>query len=745
MKKEKILIKIGDFIAKFRYLFLSVFIFLFAFCLININNVKVNDDIVNYLPNDTETKKGLKIMEDEFGNYDTINLMINDISKEEAIKIQDKLSKIDNIKTVLFDKTEKTYKDNKALYTITLNDTKDKKVDKVKEDIEKELKDNDYNIYSEIFDDPTEGVDKVLILAVIVIIIILLITSKTYFEPVIAFIIFGISIVLNMGSNFLLGEISYITKSIAVILQLALSIDYVIIFMNQFMKEINDTSDTLLAIKKTLSKSIPEIFASSLTTVSGLMALVFMHLKIGGDIGIVLSKGIICSLLTVILLMPSLLYIFKKLIIKLKKKEKEIKLSKLSKFIVNKRKIILPIFIILVIISICEVPKYKYVYDNNSIKSVTLSENIKNKEKQEKEFGKSNTLIILLKNDNKDYQKELELTQKLKENNKITEVTSLGGYKIDENLYLGTSINYKELSHMFKVDEETSLNLYKYYAKENNCLEKLQNIDEYKITIIDLIYFLNNNKEILNDELKIVIDDYYNKINDSISLLESDNYSRFILKLNTEVEDKETSKLIDEIRKNSEQYYDDVILVGNSINAIDLKSSFTSDNIIITLITILFIFIILMFTFKSFGISILLILTIEGSILINFGIITLLDKNIFFMSYVVVSAIQMGATIDYAIVLADRYLQLRKKYDKKEALVKTLEDRLSAIITSGLILLIAGFLIGLISTSSVISSIGLFLGLGSLISLISTIFVLPAILYICDKFIAKTTLKCKEK
>ena len=142
----------------------------------------------------------------------------------------------------------------------------------------------------------------------------------------------------------------------------------------------------------------------------------------------------------------------------------------------------------------------------------------------------------------------------------------------------------------------------------------------------------NNNKEILSDELKVVIEDYYNKINYSISLLESDNYSRFILKLNTEVEDKETSKLIDEIRKNSEQYYDDVILVGNSINAIDLKSSFTSDNIIITLITILFIFIILMFTFKSFGISILLILTIEGSILINFGIITLLDKNIFFMS-----------------------------------------------------------------------------------------------------------------
>ena len=126
-----------------------------------------------------------------------------------------------------------------------------------------------------------------------------------------------------MGSNFIFSEISYITKAIAVVLQLALSIDYVIIFMNQYMKEIEDTDDKLLAIKKTLSKSIPEIFASSLTTISGLIALVFMQLRIGGDIGIVLSKGILCSLLTVILIMPVLLDVFKTPIVKFKKKEKK--------------------------------------------------------------------------------------------------------------------------------------------------------------------------------------------------------------------------------------------------------------------------------------------------------------------------------------------------------------------------------------------------------------------------------------
>ena len=152
-----------------------------------------------------------------------------------------------------------------------------------------------------------------------------------------------------------------------------------------------------------------------------------------------------------------------------------------------------------------------------------------------------------------------------------------------------------------------------------------------------------------------------------------------------------------------------------------------------------------MFTFRSFGMTLLLILTIEGSILVNFALITIMGYKIFFMSYIVVAAIQMGATIDYAIVIASRYLQLRKKKDKKEAILGTLHDRLSAIITSGLILLSAGFLVGTITTSSVISSIGLLLGLGTLISLFATMLFLPAILYTFDKFIEKTTIKTKKE
>lgn len=738
-EKKKFLIKLGDFITNYKYFLLVLFLGLSIICFSNINNVDINDSIVSYLPVDTETKQGIEIMEEEFGSLNTIKLMISDVSFEEANSLMMELSEIKNVKSVLFDGTEATYKNENALYTIELEGISDDEIDKVKENIENVVSEEKYDIYSESFENPMDGIQLALILAIGVIIIILLITSKTYFEPVIAFIIFAISIVLNMGSNFIFGEISYITKSIAVILQLALSIDYVIIFMNQFMKEIEDTDDKLLAIKKTVSKTIPEIFASSLTTISGLLALIFMQLKIGKDIGIVLSKGILCSLLTVILVMPSLLAIFTNIIVKLKKKEKKKKASKLCKIILKSRKALLLIFAVLVIISIFLIPNYQYVYNPTSAKQVRLNENTKALKILEEKFGTSNTLVVLVKNENKDFSKELEFANELKKHEKITSIISLGSYEISENVSLGTKVNYLEIAKIFNIDQEMSLKLYQYYANQNNEFDKLFNINDYRISIIDLVYFLHDNTQILplTDEIKAQTETYYNLLNKSMSLLESDKYSRFILNLDALVESEEAYNLIEDIRGLTEKYYEDVKLVGNTINAIDLESSFTFDNTIITGITILFIGIILLFTFKSIWLTLLLILTIEGSILINFAIVLLLGKEIFFMAYIVVCAIQMGATIDYAIVIASRYKQLREKYDQKESIIKTLEDRLSAVITSGLILLIAGFLIGFISSSSVISSIGLFLGIGTLISLLATIFVLPAILYLFDKLIIK--------
>lgn len=746
--RKGFLVVLGDFITDHRYFFLILFLGLSVFCFFNINNVSINDSIVSYLPEDTETKQGLDIMDAEFGSLNTMRLMVKNTTPEKAADLAVKIAEIHNVKSILFDGTDASYKNDNALYTIELEDVSGDELNQVKTDIDELVQSNDYRIYSEAFEDPMDGISLALVLSIGVIIIILLITSKTFFEPVIAFIIFAISIILNMGSNFVFGEISYITQSIAVILQLALSIDYIIIFMNQFMKELGDTDDKILAIKKTVTKTTPEIFASSLTTISGLLALIFMQLKIGEDIGIVLAKGIICSLLTVIFVMPSLLAMFAKVIIKFKKKERVKKSSELCEFILKARQVLLPTFAVLVVISVFLISKYVYVYNPTSATSIRQSENMAALSEIEAEFGADNDLVILVKNSDKDFNKELALTNELKDNNKITSVTSLGGYKIAENVALGTKVNYLEFAKIFNLDDKISLNLYQYYAKQNDQLNQLSKINDYRIPVITLLNFLHDNlqKLQLSDAMQARISTAYDMLDESESLLESDQYSRFILSLDAPVESAETYELVSEIRNIAEQYYDDVKLVGNTINAMDLESSFTSDNLIITGITILFIAIILLCTFKSVWLTALLILTIEGSILINFGIVTLLGKEIFFMAYIVVSAIQMGATIDYAIVIATRYKFLRNKLDKKKSVIDTLEDSLPAVVTSGLILLIAGFLIGFMSSSSVISSIGLFLGIGTVISLLATIFVLPAILYLFDGFfIKKSELKGKQK
>lgn len=733
-KNRNFLVILGDFITNHRYFFLILFLGLSIFCLFNINNVSINDSIISYLPDDTETKQGMDAMEQEFGELTTVKLMVSNTSLDEATDLVDKLAEVDKVKSVLFDGTESSYKDNKALYTIELDKVSDEDIDHVKSDLESVVSDQEYDIYSDAFEDAMDGIGLALGLSVVVIVIILFATSKTYFEPVIAFIVFAISIVLNMGSNFIFGEISYITQSIAVILQLALSIDYIIIFMNQFMKEIGDTDDKILAIKKTVTKTIPEIFASSLTTVSGLLALIFMQLKIGEDIGLVLSKGIICSLLTVIFVMPSLLAIFTKVIVKLNRKEKIKKSSELCEFILKSRNVLLPAFIVLVTIAICLIPSYQYVYNPASATSVRLSENATAEEHIEAEFGTSNNLVILVKNQDKDYGKELALADDLLENDKVTSITSLGSYEITDGVALGTKVNATEAAQIFHVDGKTAQSLYQLYTKQHNQLDQLSNPKDYRISIIDLLQFLYDNREKLplTAEIKSQVVAYHDLLDENQSLLESDQYSRFLLDLNSPVESEETYDLIRDIREVAEEHYDDVTLVGSTVNAMDLEDSFTSDNIIITAITILFIGIILLCTFKSGWLTLLLILTIEGSILINFGIMALIGKEIFFMAYIVVSAIQMGATIDYAIVIATRYKTLRAKYDKKQAVIGTLEDSLPAVVTSGLILLIAGFLIGFISSSSVISSIGLFLGMGTIISLLATIFVLPAVLYLFD-------------
>ena len=723
--------KVGDFIVDFRYLFVALFFVLILVSVYNLNNVQVNYDITSYLSDETETKKGLQLMEDEFGKINELQVLVTDVSYEDALQLKENLGEISHIEEISFDETENYYKDNKALFVLLLDDVSDEERSTTVDSVKDALQNKEYYLYVENGEDVVEGMNLILALAILIIVIVLFLTTTSYFEIVLAFFVFGISILLNMGTNFLFGEISYITQSIAIILQLGLSLDYFIIFMNHYMKEKNDTKDIYLAIKKTISKSIPEIFASSLTTIAGLLALVFMQLKIGADIGLILSKGILCSMLTVLLLLPFLLVLFHTCIDKTEHKVKIPNVSKLANFIISKRKILLGIFMIFLIGSCILLPKYDYVYNIYSVKAFHERENQIALEKIEETFGTTNRLVVLFEQENKDYNKELLLTQELLQNEKIASVTSLGGYAFKNGLYLGTNLSYKDFSQIFQIPMKDSLQLYGYYLQE---MGLAQDIETTNLSLIDLIYFLNSHSDklLLDESLKATISSYYTKLQESISLLESPNYSRMILELKVPSEGEDAYQLLESVRDTTSSYYDNVLLVGESVSAKDLHNSFSQDNLIITLVTVLFIALIIFGTFKSIPITLLLIFVIEGSILMNFGVQTLLGNEIFFISYIIVCAIQMGATIDYAIVLTNRYLQLRKKNERREALIRAINDCLPTIVTSGFILTIAGFLIGFISSSGVVSSIGFFLEFGTLISMLITIFVLPTFLYMGD-------------
>jgi len=744
---NKLLIKIGDFIVDMRYLFLVVFLILTGIGIANINNVNINYDITSYLPNGTETKVGLEKIQASFGDVNEIQLMIANIGSDEAGNLKEEFAKIEHVAEVNFENSDNYYKEENALFVIELDQVNNEERENVVNEIKRLTDDKEISMVVDGEDDVVNGMELILTLAVVVIVLVLIFTSQSYFDIILAFLVFSVSILLNMGSNFLLGDISYITKSIAIVLQLGLSLDYLIIFLNHYMKEVNDTDDLLLAVKKTVSKSIPEIFASSLTTIAGLMALVFMQLKIGGDIGIVMSKGILCSLLTVILLLPCLLILFHKFIMKWKHKSFIPDTTKLSKVIVNGRKVILPVFLILIVGSIFMATKYHYVYNIYSVESVAKSDREIASKKIKDHFGSSNQLVVLVKNEEKDYALEKQVASELLKNDSIIGVTNVGNILISENMYAGTALNVSEFAKTFQLDLQSVGMLYQAYAKDKGEIAKLQNMDQYRICLIDMITFMGKNISILPvaEPLKTKILTYHTVIQDKMPLVESDQYSRFIINFKGDVESDETFQLLDDIKEVVDQSYDEVYLVGESVSARDLKNTFAEDNIKISFITILFIAIILLCTFKSIGIAVLLILTIEGSIFLNFGLQTLFGQKIFFISYIIVSAIQMGATIDYAIVLTNRYQTLRKKRDKKDALVGSLKDSLPAIITSGLILTVAGFLIGFISDSGVVSSIGMSLGIGTVISLICTILVLPAILYASDSFIRFTSFHSKNK
>ena len=752
-KKEKgnFWLTVATFIVNKRKAFLVLFAIACIYCAACMNKVSVNQDITKYLPADSETRIGLTLMDEQFMTYGSAKVMLANVTFNQADSLVDSLENVDGVKEVAFDDSSDHFKGTNALFDITFSGTSDEQVSK---DALNSVKDilADYDVYvsTEVGSEESSAeslakdMNIILVLAVVVIVAVLLLSTKAYLQIPVLLITFGVAAILNMGTNYWFGTISSITNSIAVVLQLALAIDYAIILCDRFMEE-HETLDAEEAVKVALSKAIPEISSSSLTTISGMVAMMFMQFRLGYDMGIILVKAIILSLISVFFLMPGVLLIFAKGIDKTHHKCYVPKITIVGKFANKTKYIIPPLFIICLVFAFMKSNNCQYIYDTSSIVSAKKSESKIAQETIEETFGASNQLVVMVPKG--DYESEHKVVKKLQNLDYVTSALALSNVSINDEYVLTDKLSPRQFSELVGIDREVVEVLYMAYAyNQEQYGPVVTGIDDYDVPIIDMFLFLYDQyKEgyvTLDSNLDEKLTTLYDTLHDAQLQLQGSDYSRLVLNISLPVEGQETYDALEEIRGIAAQYYskDSVILVGNSTSDHDLESSFASDNIIISVLTALFVMIILFFTFQSAGLPVLLVLTIQGSIWINFAVPSIEGQTVFFIAYLIVSAIQMGATIDYAIVISNRYLQLKQQMPLKEAITETLNQSFPTIFTSGSILTCAGFLIGEIASDATVASIGVALGRGTLISIILVLFVLPQILLMGDIIIEKTAL-----
>ena len=743
--------KIATFIVDKRNLFFLLYAFALIFSIVATGWVKVENDITTYLPEDTETRQGLTVMNDNFVTYGTARVMVSNVTYETAENICSDLESIDGVTSVDFDDTTDHYKSASALFSVTFDGTTTDDISvHALHTIRDMLAGYDTYIDTEVGVDTSADLQSemsvILVLAAIVIVLVLTLTSRSYAEVPVLIMTFGAAALLNMGTNFLCGTISFISNSVTVILQLALAIDYAIILCHRFSDE-HETKDTREACIAALSKAIPEISSSSLTTISGLGALAFMHFGIGRDMATVLIKAILFSLLSVFTLMPGLLRVFSKKIDATRHKNLIPKITFLGKFDVATRFIVPPIFAVVVVVTAVLANKCPYCYSYTDLVTAKQSESQIAHQKIKNTFGVNNMVAVIVPTGDYDSErqllKDLDSCAEVKSTQGLANIDAMDGYK------LADALTPRQMSELAGLDYEVAEALYAAYAVDQNEYGKLiSGLGDYKVPLFDMFMFLQREMKdgniTLDGDIQETLDDLFEQLNKAQLQLQSDKYSRLVVYLNLPEESDETMDFLDTMHALIAKYYSsDTYIVGNSTNVKDLSSSFGEDNMLISVLSALFVVIILLFTFKSAGLPVLLIVVIQGSIWINFSVPTIQHESLYFLGYLIVNSIQMGANIDYAIVISSHYSDLKKEMRPKEAIIAALNEAFPTIFTSGTILAVAGALIGVMTTNPVIAAIGTCLGRGTVISIVLVMAVLPQILLIGDTIVERTSFDVK--
>ena len=658
-----------------------IFTMVFVVCLLLGNLVKVNYDINDYLPESSPSTVSLELMQEEFdGGIPNARIMISDVTIPEALEYKEKLEAVDGVTAVTWlddvvsifvpistldtDTLETYYKDNNALFTVTIEeDRRIEAVSSIREIIGEDNAMTGSAVSTAISTTETVlEVNKISIFTVLFVLVVLVMTTNSWMEPLIVLIGLGLAIVINNGTNLIFGEISFVTNAAGSILQLAVSLDYSVFLLHRFEECRQENPDVKAAMTEALCKSTSSILSSGLTTVIGFLALVLMQFRLGPDLGLALAKGVAISLITVFVFMPSFILLTYKWLDKTRHKEL---LPKFDLFGKSVQKMTIPmvcIFVILIIPAYLASNANDYYYGSSNIfgsetqlgSDTALIESV---------FGKSDTYVLMVPVG--DTATETELSQEL---NSLPQVTSI--------------ISYVDLA-----GAEIPLE----YLDEN-----------------------------------------------TLSQLISKNYSRMVLSVDVPYEGEDAFSLVEQVRDIAQKYYSDTYyLAGEGVSTYDLMETVTNDMVKVNLMAISAVFIVLLLSLRSISLPIVLVLSIETAIWINLSIPYFMDTTIFYIAYLIISSIQLGATVDYAILMTDQYKENREMMNKKAAVIQTISDVTVSILTSGSVLTVVGLLLGYITTNQLLGQLGIFIGRGAILSLIIVLFVLPGLLYLFDPLIIR--------
>ncbi len=740
--------KLAAFIVDKRNLvFLLVGIFM-AFSLFSRNWVEVENDLTAFLPADSATKEGLDVMERQFITYGSAKLMAANLSYEEAEKLYEALKKIDGVQSVDFDDTTEHYNKASALYSVTFDYPEtDTACLTALGAVKAALAPYDTYVSTTLGDTSAELIDQevsmITAFVAVIVVVVLTFTSQTYAEVPIIGLTFITAAVMNLGTNFLLGKISFVSNSVTTILQLALSLDYAVIYCNRF-KEERETHDLHDAVVISLSKAIPEVGASSLTTIGGLIAMMFMQFKLGPDMAVCLIKAIFFSLFSVFTVMPGLLMLMGELMEKTRHKNFVPKVPFVGRFAYATRAVIPPIFVLLVVGAIHYSNICPYVYGYDTLVTPRLNE-MQIAEKMIAETFSSRAMVAVVVPGG-DYSEEQSLIRDLEGYGQIDSVVSIanadaiGGYKLADKL------SPRQFAELMKLDYETAEFLYAAYAVQGQNYAKLiSGISKYNVPLVDMLLFVvamvDTGYVTLDADQAETLADAKTQMIMGKQQLEGTDFDRMLVYLTLPEAGDETYRFTDAIRSVAQSHYPKgkVYVVGNSTNQYEFQKSFQVDNIVVSVVSILIVLAVLLFTFKSAGMPVLLILVIQGAIWMNFAYPALVHKDVFFLTQLVVSSIQMGANIDYAIVIANRYTDNTKTMRPKDAIIEAMYFAFPTILTSGTILATSGILISFLTTECTINGIGEAIGRGTIISIILVMFVLPQILILGGKILEKTS------